>query len=70
MKGYTTMKNIEEQILILEQKIDIVLGILGYGRTKSHTQIQREAGETVERLHLMALQRKKKKEEAAKHGTN
>ena len=56
------MSNIEEQMRTMEKKIDIVLGILGYGRTKSHTQIQREAGETVKRLHLMALQREKKKE--------
>jgi len=55
---------IKEQIATLETKIDTILGILGHGRTKSDAQIQREVEATVERLRLVAEQKKKRKKES------
>jgi hypothetical protein len=53
--------DIQERITEIEKKLDTVLSILGHGREKSHAQIQREAEGTVERLRLMAEQRKQRK---------
>jgi hypothetical protein len=54
----------EEQIKILEEKIDIVLSLLGHGREKSHAQICREAEATVDRLRRAASDRARKKEKS------
>jgi hypothetical protein len=52
----------EQRIEQMEKKIDIVLNILGHGRTKSDAEIERAAGADLKRLRLMSEQRKRKKE--------
>jgi hypothetical protein len=57
--------SVEERMAVLEKKIDTVLSILGHGRTKSHTEIQREADDTVARIRLRMAKRHRK--EAREH---